>query len=87
MDEKNTWRNGVYLCTAKSGLEADIFESKLKAEGIPCIKKFKGASNLMEIALGVNTTQPIELYVPQETMEAAKEAILPVPIGDDFEEG
>ena len=41
----------------------------------------------MEIALGSNTTQDIDIYVPEETLDAAREAIVPVPIEDDFEEG
>ena len=40
----------------------------------------------MEIALGSNTIQEIQIYVPEEMLEAAKEAIIPVPIEDDFEE-
>lgn len=86
MEEKKEWRTGTYLCTVSSSLEADILISKLEAEGIPSIKKYKGAGNFMEIALGNNTTHEIELYVPEETLKRAKEAIVPVPIQDDFEE-
>ncbi|MEG0156593.1 MAG: DUF2007 domain-containing protein [Anaerovoracaceae bacterium] len=83
---KKEWREGVYLTTASTSLGADIMESKLRSAGIPCLKKYKGASNFMEIALGANTTQPIELYVPEETLAEAKEIIIPIPIEDDFEE-
>ncbi|MGI6256836.1 MAG: putative signal transducing protein [Anaerovoracaceae bacterium] len=86
MEKKKEWREGIYLCTASNSLEADILISKLEAEGIPSLKKYKGAANFMEIALGSNTTQAIELYVPEETLERAKEVIVPVPIEDDFEE-
>ena len=41
------WRNGVYLTTAKTSFEADIIASKLEAEGIPCVKNYRGASNFM----------------------------------------
>ncbi|MEA4923400.1 MAG: DUF2007 domain-containing protein [Eubacteriaceae bacterium] len=84
---KGKWRDGVYLTTAQTGLEADIIESKLRGEGIPCLRKYKGAGNFMEIAIGVNTIQPIEIYVPPETLEDAKEIIVPVPIDDDFDPG
>ena len=85
-NKDDKWRNGVYLCDAHTSFEADIIESKLRAEGIPCVKNCRGASNFMEIALGSNTIQEIQIYVPEEMLEAAKEAIIPVPIEDDFEE-
>ena len=47
--QSKEWRDGVYLCTASNSLEADILESKLHGEGIPSIRKYKGASNVMEI--------------------------------------
>ncbi len=74
------------MCTVSNSLEADILTSKLESEGIPSIKKYKGASNFMEITMGGNTTQEIELYVREETLERAREVIVPIPIEDDFEE-
>lgn len=86
--EKNEWREGVFLCTTKDSMEADILESKLRSEGIPCLKKYRGASNFLEIAMGQNTAFPIDLYVPEETLEDAKNIIIPVPLDDeDDEEG
>lgn len=82
---KDKWRDGVYLTTAQTSFEADIIESKLRGEGIPCVKKYKGASNFMEIAMGANTIQPIEIYVPEETLEDAESIIIPVPLADDFD--
>jgi len=81
-DEK-AWRNGVYLCTAKNSFEADILESKLRSEGIPSIKKYKGASNFLEIFMGSNSTFPIDLYVPEDTLDDAKNIIVAVPILSD----
>lgn len=86
MSDKKKWGSGVYLCTCNSSFEADMLASKLAAENIPCVKKYIGASNFMEIALGSNITQEIELYVPEETLSVAKETIIPVPIEDDFEQ-
>jgi len=85
-DRARHWRNGVYLCTAVTSFEADMIESKLRAEGIPCVKNYRGASNFMEIALGSNTTQAIEIYVPESTLDKAKETLIPVPIEDDYTE-
>lgn len=85
-DKKEPWRDGGYLCTADSSFQADLLESKLRSEGIPCVKKYQGASNFLEIAMGGNSAYPIDIYVPEETLEEARAVIIPVPIEDDFEE-
>jgi len=83
------WRGGVFLCMAKSSLEADILESKLKSEGIPCIKKYKSVS-FLEAALGSSTTFPLDIYVPENALEDAQNIILAVPLEEcepiDFED-
>lgn len=81
--DQKEWRNGVYLCTAKDSFEADLLESKLRSEGIPSIKKFKGASNFLEIFMGSNSAFPIDIYVPGETLEDAKNVIVAVPLAGD----
>ena len=83
--QKDEWRGGVFLCTTKDSLEADILESKLRSEGIPCLKKYRGASNFLEIAMGQNTAFPIDLYVPEETLEDAKNIIIPIPLDENVE--
>ena len=83
---RESWRDGVFLCTVRDSFEADLFESKLRGEGIPCLKKYKGASNFMEIFMGSNTAYPIELYVPEEFLEDAKNIVVAVPLGDDWDE-
>jgi hypothetical protein len=80
------WRDGVYLTTCYSTFDSDIIESKLRAENIPCIKNYRGASNFMEITLGYDSTQAIEIFVPEQELERAKEAIKSIPIEDDYEE-
>ena len=85
-DNKEPWRGGVFLCTAESTFQADLLESKLRSEGIPCVKNYQGAANFIEIAMGNNKAYPIDLYVPEPFLEQAKEVIVPVPIEDDFEE-
>lgn len=81
--EKKPWRDGVYLCTTKNSFEADLLESKLRSEGIPSIKKFKGAGNFLEIFMGSNSAYPIDIYVPEEALEDAKNIIVAVPILSD----
>lgn len=80
------WRDGVYLTSVKSTFEADILESKLRAENIPSIRRYEGAGNFIEISFGFQNAYPIEIYVPESALEAAREAIDTVPIDDDFEE-
>lgn len=80
---ESEWRGGVYLTTAKDSIEADILESKLDSEGIPCLKKYRGASNAMEIIMGSNNAYPIDIYVPENTLEDAKNIITAVPISDE----
>jgi len=81
--DQKEWRGGVYLCTTKDSFEADILESKLRSEGIPSVKKFKGASNFLEIFMGSNTAFPIDIYVPEEALQDAKNIIVAVPILSD----
>ena len=84
-DTTKEWRNGVFLCHTESSFQADMLESKLRSEGIPCVKKYEGASNFIEIALGSNTSYAIDLYVPAEKLEDARNIIVPVDL-DDCEE-
>lgn len=81
--ERDSWRDGVYLTTVEDSLQADILESKLKSEGIPAERRYEGASNYMEIFMGRNFAFPIELYVPKECLEDAKNIIVPIPLTDE----
>lgn len=83
---KEEWRGGVFLVTAEDSLQADIFESKLRGEGIPCLRKYKGAGNFMEIAMGQSLAYPIDLYVPKETLEDAKNIIEAFPLLEEDSE-
>ncbi|MDR1572871.1 MAG: hypothetical protein LBS24_01010 [Clostridiales Family XIII bacterium] len=82
-DKKTEWRDGVYLCTVESSPEADILESKLRGEGIPSERRWKGAGNFLEIVMGVNTVCPIDLYVPADCLEDAQNIIIPFPLSED----
>lgn len=81
--DQKSWRDGVYLCTAKNSFEADLLASKLSSEGIPCVKKDKGAGNFLEIFMGSNTTCAIDIFVPEDTLEEAKNVIIAFPILND----
>lgn len=77
------WRDGVFAVTAADTFEADLFEAKLASEGIPCVKKYQGASNFIEIAMGSNSAYPIDIYVPEDRLEEARELLKPVEISDE----
>lgn len=85
-DSEKNWRNGVYLCTVNKTMEADLLESKLRGEGIPCERKYVGSSNYLEIVFGNNLVGEIELYVPEECLEDARNIILPVDLDDCVQE-
>lgn len=80
------WRSGVFLCRTENSLQADILESKLRSEGIPCMKKYLGGSNMIEVLMGRNDAFPIDLYVPEECLEDARNVIVPFEIDENFEE-
>ena len=89
-DKGNEWRGGVFLCTTKNSFEADLLESKLRSENIPCVKRYKGASNFIEIMMGSNSAFPIDIYVPEKDLEDARNIIVAVPLEEcelvDFDE-
>lgn len=84
-DTADTWRGGVYLCTASDNLEADLLESKLRGEDIACIRRYEGGGNYVEIFMGINSACGIDLYVAEEDLEDASNIIVPVDL-DDCEE-
>ncbi len=84
---KEAWRDGVYLTTADNSFEADILESKLNAEGIPAIRRYGGAGNAMEIIMGTSITSAIDLYVPEATLEDARNIIVQQPLDDEGDYG
>jgi hypothetical protein len=85
-DGNKPWRDGVYLCTAQNSLEAEIFESKLRGEGIPSERRYKDAGNYLEIFMG-SSVFPIDIYVPEQALEDARNVVLAFPLEDLPEEG
>ena len=81
-DNKYRWRGGAYRCTVNDSFQADMLESKLRSEGIPIQKKYIGSSGYLEIVFGSNLTGDIEIYVPEECLEDAKNVIVPVDLDD-----
>ena len=82
-DAEKEWRGGVYLCTVANSFEADIFESKLRGEDIPCLRRYKGAGNFVEIAMGSNAAYPIDIYVPADALEDARNIVIAIPLTSD----
>ena len=81
-DQNYRWRDGVYLCTVTDSFQADLLESKLRAEGIPSERKYVGSSSYLEIVFGNNVAGEIELYVPEQCLEDAKNIIVPVDLDE-----
>jgi hypothetical protein len=76
--DKEHWRDGTFLVTVNNSMEADILESKLKAEGIPVMRRYEGFANAAEIIMGSNSAFQIDLYVPEDALEDAKNIIVPL---------
>ncbi|HHX13975.1 MAG TPA: hypothetical protein GX726_03355 [Clostridiales bacterium] len=83
-DFQKPWHNAEYLTTASDSLQADILESKLRGENIPVIRRYRGAGNALEIIMGSDMSYPIDLYVPAEYLEDARNVIIPIPLVDDM---
>lgn len=66
--------NQVLLFTADNEMTAGMVEALLKDNGIPVLRKYRGAGLHMKILLG-NTMTGIDLYVPAAEEEKAKELI------------
>lgn len=72
------------LLSNLNGIEAEIIIAKLKSYGIPVLKKSKGTGEIMEIYTGVNL-YGIDIYVPTDMLDLAKELLKPVDEEDDLE--
>ncbi|NYB74854.1 DUF2007 domain-containing protein [Sedimentibacter hydroxybenzoicus DSM 7310] len=72
------------LLSNLNGIEAEIIIAKLKSYGIPVLKKSKGTGEIMEIYTGVNL-YGIDIYVPTDMLELAKDLLKPVDEEDDLE--
>ena len=55
--------------------EADSVVALLKSEGIPSYKREYGAGQYLSILFGTNTTQSIEIVIPEECEERAFQAL------------
>jgi hypothetical protein len=64
----------AFLLTAADPVELGIIESKLRAAQIPAFKKFREAGDPLNIVMGA-PIYGVDLYVPSEQLEAAKELI------------
>lgn len=72
------------LLSNLNGIEAEIIIAKLKSYGIPVLKKSKGTGEIMEIYTGVNL-YGIDIYVPSDMVDLAKELLKPVNEENDLE--
>ena len=81
-DRSKPWRDGVFLCSVRGNMKAEIIESKLRSEGIPCERRYQGSSNYMEILFGRDFANEIDIYVPEQVLEDAKNIIQPVDLDD-----
>ncbi len=62
------------LTTAGDSIEADMIEARLRESNIPVLREYREPGAFLNIALGT-TTLGIDLYVPKDRLEEAKELI------------
>ncbi len=77
----------VFLTTVTNGIEADVIEALLRSNNIPLLKKYKEAGAYLDIYMG-STNMGIDLYVPSNMLEQAKELIANEPgvYGEEYQE-
>jgi len=61
----------VFFLSVKDDIEASIVEAKLRASGIPTIKRYREAGGYLEIYMGMNSFG-VDLYVPRHLLEEAQ---------------
>lgn len=61
----------LLIYTTYDSFEADRIIAALGSEGIPAFKREKGAGQYLSIIMGVNTTQPIDIYIPKTAEKKA----------------
>ena len=80
----------VTIYNTFDSFEADSVVALFEAEGIPSYKREHGAGQYLSILFGTNTTQSIEIVIPQDCEERALEALEGAgflsPIEDDAED-
>ena len=59
------------IYTTYDSFEADKVVALLKSEGIPSYKREHGAGQYLSIILGTNTTQAIDIIIPEKPMDRA----------------
>ena len=64
----------IYLITVSGEMEASIVETLLTSNNIPVLRKYREAGAYLKIYMG-NSTAGIDLYVPSELYNIAKELI------------
>lgn len=63
------------IFTTYDSFEADSVVALLKAEDIPSYKREHGAGQYLSIIFGTNTTQSIEIVIPEECEERALQVL------------
>jgi hypothetical protein len=61
----------ILITEAANEIEADIIESILNSEGIPCYKKYNEAGDYLRIYMGM-TNFGVEIYIPEKLKEKAE---------------
>jgi hypothetical protein len=73
----------VFFMTVSSTMEAEVIESRLRAFGIPVLKKYRDCSGYINLFTGASNLG-VDLYVPDSAVDAASEILSDSPNPDSL---
>ena len=86
LDEAALHEEGIVLLTTVfDEVLASIYESLLKEENIPHLRKDRGTGTAMRVLMG-SSSQGIDFYVPDRYLEAAKDLLFAPVDAEESEE-
>jgi len=68
---KGELMNELAIFTTYDSFEADSIIATMQDKGIPAYKRIHGAGSFMNITLGFNRSQPIDIIIPEAAEDVA----------------
>ena len=65
----------VLFTTVNTSFEADQIIAILMSNDIPAYKKETGSGQWLNVFMGVNTINPVDIYIPEKLVDKANEVL------------
>lgn len=65
----------VLFTTVNTSFEADQIIAILMSNDIPAYKKETGSGQWLNVFMGMNTINPVDIYIPEELVDKANEVL------------